>query len=257
MTRAFPNWDQRAFPVPLETTRFPSGGNPYFNPEADQNFSSVVLLLHLDGSDNDTTTSDNSDSNHTISFVGNAKLDDGIKKFGGTSLILDSTDDYISAPDSEDWHMGTGEFTIECFVRHSVTPASGTTSWITQWNSSDALQSFAFFLSSNTMFFRFRTSSGAIRDTSAAWTPSVGVWYHIAVDRDSSGVVRIYVDGVVFDTQTFTDNFRNSTKVLRIGSTEGFSSLQFEGNIDEVRITKGVYRYGGAFTSPIIPFKDI
>jgi hypothetical protein len=88
-----------------------------------------------------------------------------------------------------------------------------------------------------------------------ASAPTAGAWYHIAADRDASNVLRLYVNGAVVASATVAATFFNSTRVLYIGNEGGTLSL-WQGQIDEVRITKGVARYGGAFTPPIAAFPN-
>ena len=58
-------------------------------------FNKVSLLLPFDGSDTATSTSDESDNSHTITFGGTAQLDTAQKKFGTASLLLDGDSDYV------------------------------------------------------------------------------------------------------------------------------------------------------------------
>jgi hypothetical protein len=48
----------------------------------------------------------------------------------------------------------------------------------------------------------------------------------------------------------------NSPLALTIGSHNLFSSWSHIGDLDEVRVTKGVARYAGAFTPPTAAFPD-
>jgi hypothetical protein len=80
-------------------------GDPYFN--------SVSLLVPFDGENGDTTSTDLSNSAHTLTFGGTAALDGDIRKFGVTSLILDGDSDYVDVPTSTEFDFGTGTSTIE------------------------------------------------------------------------------------------------------------------------------------------------
>ena len=55
--------------------------------------SATKLLLNFDSNANVTTTTDASDSEHVMTFVGDAKTDNTVKKFGESSLLLDGTGD--------------------------------------------------------------------------------------------------------------------------------------------------------------------
>ena len=95
--------------------------------QADPYFDSVVLLAPFSGEDTDTTASDLSNSGHTLTFAGNAALDGDIRKFGFTSAQFDGTGDGITAADSTDFDLGSGQFTVEAHVRFNGDPG------IQQW----------------------------------------------------------------------------------------------------------------------------
>ena len=74
-------------------------------------------------------------------------------------------------------------------------------------------------------------------------------WYHIAVDKDSTGKVRIYVDGVMKASDTPANSVIVSTRSLTtitVGGAGADDQNPFKGNIDEVRITT-VSRYGDLY----------
>jgi hypothetical protein len=153
--------------------------------------------------------------------------------------LLDGTGDKIAFADSADWEL-TGEFTIEAFIRANTLPligtiaAHGTASTVYGW-----------WLRTNNagvVVFRFDDNGDgtALHDiTSGATTISTGTWYHVAVDRDASNKLRLYLDGVMRGSKTSaTGSSFNSTGTLDIG--EIGSSFGFDGWIDEFRLTKGV-----------------
>ena len=85
-----------------------------------------------------------------------------------------------------------------------------------------------------------------------AWvTVSTGTWYHFVVVRSGS-TVKVYQDGVEKISGTNSDDITGSTQGVRIGkgNSTGFTSLDVDGWIDEVRVSKGVARWTTAFTPP-------
>src|SRR3990167_9675179 len=88
-----------------------NGGNDAF----------TKLLLHCDGVDAATSFPDVSASAHTVTANGNAQVDTAQSKFGGASLIVDGTGDYLSVPDHADWDFGTGDFTVDFWFRRNGT----------------------------------------------------------------------------------------------------------------------------------------
>lgn len=231
----------------------PGGGGPI-----DPLFSSVKLLLHLDGADGATTTTDNSTSAHPITFTGNAQIDTAQSKFGGSSLLLDGTGDYISASDSEDWTLGSGDFTIELWVRfNSLT--STTQQFINHYNNVSNQRGWYFRLSTaNKLSFVYSTDGVTANSViEGAWTPTTGVWYHVVAERSGS-TLRTMADGAVIGSGSVaTDSFFNSNNGIRIGGIMSTGLTQeLNGWIDDLRLTKGVARYGGAYAVPTAPFPN-
>ncbi|MGR9252754.1 LamG domain-containing protein [Rhizobium leguminosarum] len=221
----------------------------------DANFSSVMLLCGFNGVDGATSSTDESSAGRALTFVGNAQLDTAQFKFGTASLLLDGTGDYVTAADSADWDFGAGQFTAELFVRFAS--GFGTNeAFVGQWGSTTAEQSWYFFLNAGSLTFRLRDTGGTNRDTAVAWTPTVNTWYHVAIDRDVSGKVRVYRDGAMVASNTFAQTLQNGTGLLGIGRVPGFTTFDLNGWVDEVRVTKGVARYASdsGYTVPTAAF---
>lgn len=231
--------------------------NPFqFGGVSDPYFSSVVLLCHLDGSNGQTTTSDSSSFAHTMSMTGSTKLDTAQKKFGATSLNMKDASGVgnVESADSTDWSFSNGQFTVEAWIYCTSAP-SNTITIIAHRGSSPQREWHLGFFSSTTFGFRYSTTGSDDLGVQAAWTPTLNTWYHVAADRDSSNVLRVYIDGSIHASATVSSTFSNSTEKLQIGNCiSAFGP--FLGYIDEVRITKGVARYGGAFTPPTAAFPD-
>ena len=79
----------------------------------DVHFPKVKLLLPFDGSNGATSTTDSSNANNSVTFVGTAQLSTAQSKFGGSSLLLDGNSDYIYVANSELGTTSTESFTIE------------------------------------------------------------------------------------------------------------------------------------------------
>lgn len=222
----------------------------------DPHFSSVKLLCHFDGANSATSTVDSSSAAHTLSMNGFTKLDTAQSKFGTTSLNMKDASGVgeVLVPDSADWSFGAGQFTIECWVYLSTAPGTVNRAFIAQWISSNI----GFYFgqgNSGQLIFLWSTTGSDIPFIGGPWTKTTGVWSHMAVDRDASNVLRVYQDGVVIASSTVGATFFNSTAPLEIGNCNAVAG-QTTGYIDELRITKGVARYAGAFTPPTAAFPD-
>lgn len=224
---------------------------------SDPNFSDVVLLCHFDGVDATTAFSDASNAARTLTAQGNAQVDTAQSKFGGASVLLDGSGDWIEAAGSIDFTRLPGQFTVELFVRiHSNVANSA---FVGSWANNNLFSGSNWFLYTVGGTLRFRISSGAAGfDCDAPWTPTVDTWYHVAADRDASNVIRTYVNGVRMGKATVTavpgGTTSTALKIGRISDTS--NTFDFNGWIDELRITKGVARYAtdAGFTPPSVPF---
>lgn len=203
------------------------------------------LLLHMAGADASTTFTDSSASGHTVTPAGTAQIDDAQSKFGGTSGLFDGNSDYLDADGGTDLAFGTGDFTIDTWIRVDD-------------------------MSSNQMLFDFRgatytgqlncyiTTIGRIvlREgttellAGASGTIVVDTWHHVAVVR-YNGVVTLYVDGVSVGTAELSTDFSGvDTNRPRIGANTVGSADYWFGWIDEFHVTKGLARWTAAFTPP-------
>ncbi|RWN51376.1 MAG: LamG domain-containing protein [Mesorhizobium sp.] len=222
----------------------------------DPSFANVVLLCGFNGTDGATTAPDESSSAKTLTFVGNAQIDTAQSKFGGASLLLDGAGDRVTIPDSPDWDLSdanSDQYTIEGWVRFNSSVTTGTETIVSHFATSGNLSWEFQRLGAQISLITDSSGSGAqttITTTSAGLVLST--WHHLAVDKDATGKVRIYVGGVMKGSATpANSNMFNATTVLAIGSTGG-GIRPLNGWIDELRITKGVARYAsdGGFTAP-------
>jgi hypothetical protein len=219
------------------------------------------LMLHCDGIDGATTLADCA-TGKIATFAGTAQLDTAQYKFGSASLLLDGNSDYISFADSNDFYFGTGNFTIDFWVRWAADPTGGAQTIISQWV--DGQNFWNIYWYSGYVGMRFWLSNvekgGYKTDyTTQSWTPNVGQWYHIACERVGTGA-KIFIDGVSYplitDTSFGANDVGNLAANLEIGR-RGDNSSYFNGWIDEVRITKGEALWTTDFTPLNNPYGSV
>jgi hypothetical protein len=211
--------------------------------ETDEN---TVLLLHFPG--------DMSDSKHEITFSDQVRIDVSPTKWSG-GFYFDGTDDYLSIPDSDDWNFGSGDFTVEFWIRRGATDIRHTPIYQCDSGGTAASTSFgATIFADNIMHFRICSGSN-LYDAVSTGTILSDIWYHIAGVRDGN-TLRLFINGTQdgsVDVTGVTAN--NSTYPLVIGKTGQYDgSQQFRGFMDEIRIVKGEALYTTNFTPPSEPF---
>lgn len=226
----------------------PAGNDPYF--------ASVVLLLHLDGANGDTSTTDSSAYNKSITFGGNAQLNTTLPKFEtGAAVLLDGSGDYLEVADSGEWDFGTGDFTIEGWVKFAA--ASDASTFVSTYNSGNG---FTFRFNDTSHCLEFLWGGTMIASTTAwTWVPTIGLWQHFTVCRSGTSI-RMFIDGVQQgSTATDSTNMTGSTVALQIGCLPYGLPTRYHflnGRLDDLRITKGVARYTASFTPPTAAFPN-
>jgi len=238
-----------------------SGGATLVQPQYGYTFDRARhALLHFDGSNGATTTTDDWGNSWTLT---GATLSTAQQKFGASSLACSGTGQYASSTDIKS--LGGGSWCIEGFFRFSALP--GASSEMTLFNCYSALSVFrpltlGLYNNAGSRTLRFAASSNNSGDDIAnfvvgantAW--ATGTWYHIAVAFDAlAGKYLVYKDGVQ-DISVTSSTRLAGFGTLYIGHTgAGSGFVDFAGNVDEVRLSPFCpYPNGGSFTVPSAPF---
>lgn len=213
----------------------------------DANFDKVALLLHMDGVDGSTTFDDSSPAAKAVAASGNAKVSSAKSKWGGASLALGGSGDYLSAPAHADFVFGVGDFTVELLINTTTAEEKVLVDQFERGNDNSWQLSI--------QNGRLSWYSGGYLLTGSAAVNN-GAWHHVAAAR-SAGTLRFFVDGVLDGSVVLSHNF-NAYVALGIGAqvVSRNSVYDFPGYIDELRITKGVGRYTANFTPPTEPFPN-
>lgn len=220
----------------------PGGGGPAPAAADDPFWENVVFLSRMDAD----PPVDLSISAHTVTDGGaGATLDTTNQRFGdGCRAYDDSATGYDEVADSTDFDFGTGDFTIECWLRLDALAPSG--SLVTKWDATGNERSWILLYNETGDLFEFYISTNGTDEpliVSASVTPAIDTWYHVVVSR-SNGITRLWSNGGLIDIAADTNDYNASTAAVRIGGRVSTSGTELGGQIDEVRITKGIDRYG-------------
>lgn len=207
----------------------------------------TVLMLHTDGTDASTTFTD-SDAAKTVTANGNAQIDTAQSKFGGASGLFDGTGDYLSVADSTDWDFGTGDFTVDFWVRFNTT-GNQTLIDIGGYAGGVMLET----AGGNLDAYIAGTAVGTLGTWT--WTPSTGTWYHVAIARNGTNL-RAFINGSqIGSTVTNSSNITGTTAGVYVGfRTDGF--FYVDGWIEELRIVKGTAVWTANFTPASAAYTD-
>jgi hypothetical protein len=188
---------------------------------------------------------DNTGKNN-LETVGNAQIDTTTKKYGTGSMEFDGTGDYLKKVVDPQYFIGTGDFTVECWV------------YPTTLNNYNMI----FGYSSPDNYWAVRSTGylsfydGTANKTSASNPVLVNEWTHIAVSR-SGTTLKQFVNGTEVYSDTVSASIGAASGTIWFGGSAAYpTSNFFTGFIDDLRITKGVARYTATFTPPTAAFPD-
>jgi hypothetical protein len=200
------------------------------------NDSNTLLLLHFNGVDGATSTTDSSDSGHGVTFNGTAQLDTAIKKLGTASLLLDGNSDLLDITGTTgDFNHGTSDWTYESWFYSDSFASTAKTIFMQGTHDAAGEILLRFNTSSNLNMEIMNDSSTAVRITGST-AVSTGAWHHVAITKQTaSNLIRAYIDGVQEGTVASPGSYGSSTE-LHIGNLTGYTQY-FDGNIDEVRVS--------------------
>jgi len=183
----------------------------------------------------------------TIVRYNNPVTDTALKKFGTSSLQLDGVEDYIGVASNNDFGFGTEDFTVEGWIY--PTTSTGLRSLFDFRAGTAVDDAVAVYLNGSNQPYLYVTGSIQIQSTVAL---NLNAWNHIAYVRQGT-TGTLYLNGI--SRGTWTDNTDYGVaKPLVIGAQYNGLSFFFEGNIDELRISKGIARYSGA--TLIVPLSE-
>jgi hypothetical protein len=224
----------------------------YISTGFDPNYANVTLLLTGEGTNGSTTFTDLSSTPKTITNNGaSIATSTSVKKYGTGSINFPGNiDNSLTIPASTDYVFDTGNFTIEFWLN---TTDTGSYRGTVNDNSYHTVSN-NFLLMLNyptTGKLTFWMGNGTVCCSSAS-TVNTGNWVHIAMVRESTTSVKMYINGVVDTSATIAaaTTFGAGTGLI-IGNQNGFTNgRQFVGYLDDIRITKGIARYTANFTPP-------
>ncbi len=230
-----------------------SGTSPKLNVWVQEEpVNNTVLLLHCNGADASNSIEDSSTTGKAVTAVNHAQIDTAQSKFGGASLLLDGTDDYCTIPDSDDWNFGTGNFTIDFWVRFNALPAASAAEHIyAQIPDGSNYQRLLLYNGAGTYYWIFQNVVGGSStiDVTKSTTVLVNTWYHVALVRSGNNWY-IFQNGTQVGTTSNNINpISDFGAVFAVGGhpkTGGYLNAC----LDELRVTKGLARWTAAFTPP-------
>jgi hypothetical protein len=206
--------------------------------------SSTGTELHIKGTD--ASIIDKS-QNSNLKLVGNTTGSTTQAKFADTkSMYFDGTGDYILGPTISDLNIGTGDFTVECWLYETT---ANTNRGI--WDGRSSYISTDGFTFTRIGTDTFRVWSGSALITTGSFTIQ-NTWNHCALVRNS-GTLTIYINGTSSGTPVSNSTNFSSSGTFIIGAGMHTNSPDpnafITGYIQDFRISNHA-RYTANFTPP-------
>lgn len=219
------------------------------------------LLLHFDGVNGATTTTDSSGNALPITFGGACALTTTNPKFGTASLNSSSgaSTEFVNTPvvASGPVDLSTGDFTVELWVypnsSHSYSQPfiSARNNAGTGWDiiSSTSLQP---------MNLSATFGASSFVQYPVAVSLPIGAWSSIAFVRQGN-VFDLFLNGIPSGAPTTLAGSIGTSTPLFLRAAPSYVGAGFDGGIDEVRITKGtaLYAPGVSYTPATAPFPGV
>lgn len=180
--------------------------------------------------------------------VGSIAVTTQIKKFGSESGGFNGSSQYLTIPNTAASDLYTGDFTIEAWVNCSVLTGDRCI-FATGWP-------IALYISGGAPIAVVKPVNAA--DPSivviAGSALTLNTWAHVAFTRQGQ-TYRIFTNGTLNNTTTVASGapIASTAPYFAIGVNPVYAAY-FAGNIDDIRLTKGVARYTATFTPPTTTF---
>ena len=204
---------------------------------------SATLLLSFDGTNGSTTFTDSSANALSGTAVGNAQISTAQSKFGGASALFDGNGDRVEFSSNAAWSFGTGDFTVEMWVRWNTVPSGSGDDMLVNVPTSGGFNIYRAAASGGQLIVSNRISN----QYAQTFNPSANVWYHVAVSR-ASGTMRVFIDGVQLGSSV-ANSTNYAQAALHVGGSADGAGWSIDGYIDDLRIIKSAL-YTANFTPP-------
>lgn len=201
----------------------------------------TVSLLHFNDGAKDET-------GRVWMSTGGARISTAQSKYGGNSLYLNGTSQYLTTVNTSDFDFGSGDFTVDWW-EYRTSATLGQTVFNRNVSAGNAHSPFKIGHSEQTGVINVWMSSNAanltydIANAKSMGTAILNHWVHYAVVR-SGNTFFTFQNGILISTWTSSLSIAVLDTAPSIG---GNGQYYFGGYIDEFRISKGIARWTSDF----------
>jgi hypothetical protein len=192
---------------------------------------------------------------NNLETVGNAQVATSPVKYGSGSMYFDGTGDYLKIPTNPNFEIGSGDYTVECWVFGNSFSTTNGGSGIFAKGAPSSLSTDVYVLTCNggtLNYYAFASANTYVNPTAIGpFNLQTGVWSHVAVSK-ANGITRVFINGIsgTPSSLTYTVAVGGQFVVATQSYDPGASDRSLNGFIDDLRVTKGIGRYIANFTPP-------
>ena len=178
------------------------------------------------------------------------------------SVVFDGSNDKVSIPDSTDFEFGSGDFTVEAWVKQSNSAGAGADSHtiVNKWDNTSNAKEWILRIDdgtgSNKLQWLQTTDGNSNQITTGSTVIHVGQWYHVAV-VGHSGTIKLFVNGIQQASTATQGTINSYSNPLIFGYNESSNGQWMDGSISNCRIVKGTAVYTSSFKPPTEPLTNI
>jgi hypothetical protein len=240
------------------TANFTPSTTPFVND------ANTLLLCHFDGTNSSTVFRDDNGTRRQQGVIsnGSAAVSTTQSKFGGSSLYVNGTNQFLTSPDASNTAFTTEDFTVEAWLY----PISSTGNFVTNLQNGTNNGWQVSHWSTGRILFCNNTSAGTpgidVRFSSDnAFT--LNAWNHIAVCRTGTTLTMYSNGNRVYSASNLPATLKASNAGLRIGHSNGIADGLWQdagaysnSYSNEIRISNIVRYTGTTYTIPTAPFQN-
>jgi len=174
-----------------------------------------------------------------------------LTKITDGAVIFDGSGDYLNLANSSDFVVGTGDFTMECYI-YQKSQGSEATVFGLKHTGGSGWTGYKFYINTSGGFVFYAEDAGSgdwdIILSAGNGTVSLNRWHHLSATRNGN-TFRVFVDGVEKASSTSSVDLNDGGDGFYI-SQNGGNQQYFNGFISNVRVIKGTALYTSSFTPP-------
>lgn len=214
--------------------------------ESDPYWEYVVCLMHFEGTSGSDVFDDEAGNSWTP-VRGIPSISTQHRLFGVSSGLFRGAV-LASAPSSR-WAFGLEDFTVEAAIRaDNLGTGALFDSPLGNWSAGSG---WCFFITPQGAL-NFNANNMSVGSSAGVIAPNT--WLRVAVSR-ISGIAYLFCEGQLVASGGLNTNLTRQDS-MRLGSNLVGSGDDYEGFLDEIRVTKGVGRYSESYSLPVVAFPN-